>query len=142
MDDLIRRKAAIDEIDEWIKAFLEQGHKESAADACLIQDGIIQLPSVQQWIPCSERLPDDNVPVNITWVNHDPEPYYSDIKDKPFSATAVYYQGKWYWYSSTIEDYLMEYGRAEWDEIEEAMHNSIEVIAWMPLPEPYKGEQE
>ena len=45
--DLISRQAAIDEIDEWIKAFLENGHKESAADACLIQDGIIQLPSAQ-----------------------------------------------------------------------------------------------
>lgn len=48
MSDLIYRQAAIDEIDEWIKAFRENGHKESAADACLIQDGIIQLPSVQQ----------------------------------------------------------------------------------------------
>ena len=47
MSDLISRQAAIDEIGEWIKAFLENGHKESAADACLIQDGIIQLPSVQ-----------------------------------------------------------------------------------------------
>ena len=45
--DLIERQAAIDEIDEWIKAFLESGHKESAADACLIQDGIIQLQSAQ-----------------------------------------------------------------------------------------------
>ena len=47
MSDLIDRQAAIDEIDEWIKAFRENGHKESAADACLIQDGIIQLPSAQ-----------------------------------------------------------------------------------------------
>jgi hypothetical protein len=46
-DDLISRQAAIDEIGEWIKAFLENEHKESAADACLIQDGIIQLPSAQ-----------------------------------------------------------------------------------------------
>lgn len=45
--DCISRQAAIDEIDEWIKAFLEIGHKESAADARLIQDGIIQLPSAQ-----------------------------------------------------------------------------------------------
>lgn len=45
--DTISRQAAINEIDEWIKAFLENGHKESAADACLIQDGIIQLPSAQ-----------------------------------------------------------------------------------------------
>lgn len=47
VNDCISRQAAIDEIDEWIKAFLENGHKESAADACLIQDGIIQLPSAQ-----------------------------------------------------------------------------------------------
>ena len=45
--DCINRQQAIDEIDEWIKAFRENGHKESAADACLIQDGIIQLPSAQ-----------------------------------------------------------------------------------------------
>ena len=45
--DTIYRQDAIEEIDEWIKAFLENGHKESAADACLIQDGIIQLPSAQ-----------------------------------------------------------------------------------------------
>jgi rubrerythrin len=53
--DCISRQAAIDEIDEWIKAFRENGHKESAADACLIQDGIIQLPSSQP-----ERLTDDD----------------------------------------------------------------------------------
>lgn len=47
INDVISRRAAIDEIDEWIKAFRENGHKESAADACLIQDGIIQLPSAQ-----------------------------------------------------------------------------------------------
>lgn len=45
MDDSISRQAAIDEIDEWIKAFLENRHKESAADARLIKNGIIQLPS-------------------------------------------------------------------------------------------------
>lgn len=45
--DTISRQQAIDEIDEWIKAFRENGHKESAADACLIQDGIIQLPFAQ-----------------------------------------------------------------------------------------------
>ena len=47
MDDLISRQAAIDEIDEWIKAFRENVHKESAADARFIRDGIIQLPSAQ-----------------------------------------------------------------------------------------------
>ena len=57
-NDLISRQAAIDEIGEWIKAFLENGHKESAADARLIQDGIIQLPSTQ---PVDKDI---NVPTN------------------------------------------------------------------------------
>lgn len=62
MKDPIERQAAIDEIDEWIKAFRENGHKESAADACLIQDGIIQLPSAQAerkhgyWIESHEHV--------------------------------------------------------------------------------------
>lgn len=91
-----------------------------------------------EWIPVSERLPENLEPVNITWVNHDPEPYYNDIKDKPFTATGVYYRGQWYWYSSTCADYLGEYGRNEWDKVDDA----IEIVAWMPLPEAYKGEGE
>lgn len=89
--------------------------------------------SPYRWIPCSERMPDDLEEVNVTWVNHSPEPYYDFIKDKPFTATAVYYRNKWYWYSSTCADYLAEYGKYDIDKIDE----SIEIIAWMPLPEPY-----
>ena len=44
--ELISRQEAVDEIDEWIIAFRVNGYKDSAADACLIRDGIIQLPSV------------------------------------------------------------------------------------------------
>ena len=140
MNDSISRQAAIDEIDEWIKAFWENGHKESAADARLIQDGIIQLPSAQpepQWIPCSERLPEDLEEVNVTWVNHDPESYYDFTKDKPATASAVYYKEKWYWYSSVCTDLLAEYGENEVDKMDDA----IEVIAWMPLSEPWRGEE-
>ena len=30
------------------------------------------------WIPVSERLPEELVPVNVTWINRNPEPYYKD----------------------------------------------------------------
>jgi hypothetical protein len=89
-----------------------------------------------RWIPCSERLPEDLEPVNITWVNHNPQGYYADIKDKPFTATGHYCKGRWYWYSSTCQDYLEEYGRCDVDEID----TDIEVTAWMPLPLPYQPE--
>ena len=86
------------------------------------------------WIPCSERLPDECVPVNVTWINRNPESYYAKIKDVPFSATAVYYNSKWYWYSSTCVDYLSEYGKNDFDLVDK----DIDIIAWQPLPEPFK----
>ena len=86
------------------------------------------------WIPCSERLPDDLAEVNVTWVNHNPEPYYDFVKNKPCTGSAVYYKGDWYWYSSVCVDVLAEYGKNEIDEIDDA----IEITAWRPLPEPYQ----
>lgn len=90
------------------------------------------------WIPCSEILPETNDAVNVVWVNRKPEPYYADIKDKPFTATGHYHKGKWYWYSVVCKDYLDEYGTSDVDEVDE----DIDIIAWQPLPEPYtpKGE--
>ena len=89
------------------------------------------------WIPCSEHPPKECVPVNVTWINRNPESYYAKIKDVPFSATAVYYNSKWYWYSSTCVDYLREYGKNDFDLVDK----DIDIIAWQPIPQPYtKGE--
>lgn len=90
------------------------------------------------WIPVKERLPEDTEPVNITWVNHNPEPYYKDIKDKPFTATGVYFNGQWYWWSTLCTDILAEYSHNYDDIIDDA----IEVVAWMPLPDVYREDGE
>lgn len=90
-----------------------------------------------QWIPCSERLPEDIRPVIVTWKNTDPASYYQYIVGKHFTGTACYKNGKWYWYSSTTEDMLAEYGRYDSEEFDEA----IECIAWMKIPEPYKENE-
>ena len=73
-------------------------------DAC---EGAIKLLEQQRWIPVSERLPEELEPVNITWINHNPESYYADIKDKPFTATGVYFNGQWYWWSTLCTDILL-----------------------------------
>lgn len=85
-----------------------------------------------RWIPCSERLPEEIVPVNVVWVNHFPPPYYNKFKNVPQKGTALYYDGDWYWFSSICEDMLAEYGCNEQDLVDEY----IEITHWMPLPEP------
>ena len=102
-----------------------------------IRGNLANCPTVNQWIPVSERLPCDGIPVNITWVNRKPVSYYVDIKDKHFTATGIYYRGKWFWYSWACEDLLYEYGNSKADAVDE----DVEIIAWMPLPEPWKEEE-
>ena len=96
------------------------------------------MPKVGNWIPCSEKLPDDLETVTVTWVNREPMGYYEDIKDKPFVDAAMRFKGKWYWWSATLEDYLLEYGEWEVDSVDDA----IEITAWQPLPEPWEGEEQ
>ena len=87
------------------------------------------------WINCNDKLPEDNFAVNVVYVNHNPEPYYSALKDKAFAATAVRFNGEWYWWSSTVQDYLSEYGSFEPDKIDK----DIEITHWQRIPEP-EGE--
>lgn len=92
-------------------------------------------PRRSQWIPCSERLPEEAYPVIVTWKNDNPTSYYQYILSKHCVGVAHYKNGKWFWYSSTTEDVLMVYGRCDFEEFDEA----IKVLAWMPLPEPWRG---
>ena len=138
MSDLISRQAArkviLDEFEGWLT-------DEEVAQLKRLTKQIDELPSVEpeiKWIPVSEGLPEDIKPVIVTWKNNDPKSYYQYIVGKHFIGTAHFKNGKWFWYSSVTEDLLAEYGKCDSEEFDEA----IEVVAWMPLPEPYKTESE
>ena len=127
MDDLIRRQDAIDAF----KAMEEYEGLEIEDEAYTQakEDGIeilTKLPSAQpepQWIPCSERLPEEDY-----WTGNNFQ-YSANVLMTVYNAgdeeTIIDYghttDGKWY--SDTTDCYVPY----EW-----------EVIAWMPLPEPYK----
>lgn len=100
------------------------------------------LREKQRWIPVTERPPEERVLVNVVWVNRAPEPYYKKIKGVPFSDTACFYRGRWYWDSPVVLDLLAEYGEDEIDLVDEA----VEITHWMPLPEapeaPEEGEKD
>lgn len=96
------------------------------------------LREKQRWIPVTERLPEERVLVNVLWVNRAPEPYYEKIKDVPFSGTACFYRGNWYWDSPVVLDLLAEYGNDNFDLVDDA----VEITHWMPLPgAPAEGEK-
>lgn len=96
------------------------------------------LEAEPHWIPCRDGLPKTNDPVNVTYVNHNPGNYYAEVKDKPYTATAHFHKGQWYWYSCTTQDLLNEYGT--W--IPDLIDKDVEITAWKPLSEPYKGVTE
>lgn len=102
MNDLISRQAAIDAMQKAVKNI----DSMNKADIVAV---ISNLPSVQQWIPCSERLPEDSG-------------WYIVTKELDYDTTFVGLE----WYDSANG----------WK------YDNAKCIAWMPLPEPYKGEQE
>jgi len=163
MDDLISRRAAIDALARMMpRSYTPDGSHPADEEIFRAQEVFADCiealeilpsaapstahtteitaettaPSTDDWIPVERELPDDLEEVNVTYVNRDPEPYYAFLKDKPFTASAVFYEGKWYWYSSVCADVLGEYGRNDVDKVDD----TIEIIAWMPLPASYKGE--
>lgn len=164
MDDLISRQAAIDALHTWFRdgfdedkwwnsthvlAAIEglpsaqQGYKWETCFECPLSHGCpkikgctneqaieyaSQIPndcplSVQpepHWIPCSERVPENDNEVLITvW----------DAEDDYVEVYKGFYQGHEWWTQwchgcSKIKD--------------EPCGENI-VIAWKPLPEPYRG---
>jgi hypothetical protein len=69
-------------------------------------------PLVGEWIPCSERLPEEDGEY-LVWVRYE---------GREFTTTEEYEDGMWN-YSG-------------------AYNFNDKVIAWMPLPEQYKEEEE
>jgi len=102
--DLISRQAAIDALAEW--------HDVA------ITNRLNNLPSAQQWIPTSERLPEPEDEVLLTM----------DYKGRRYVELGNI------WSDGTVHTYLDEYLTPDGRKYRK-------VIAWMPLPEPWKGEQ-
>lgn len=130
--DLISRADAIKAVHKYfVEAFNNEPHEidedgddvftdMKSVNALLhhnkyVSKALKALPSADaEWIPCSERLPEDGTTV-IT---------FDSTGDIEFGS---YENGKWYWLAEACADYWTR---------------NSGVLAWMPLPKPYREDGE
>ena len=109
MADLVERQA----VKEWLAKWIGYIDEDTVAR---MQIRTIDIPSArqeQQWIPCSERLPE-------------PE---SKEQRRGFYFTTNGYGSV----GMTRYEFYDDFRKTGWQ-------GDIRIDAWMPLPEPWKGE--
>ena len=123
------REETIHELGEWLEQMIQHGvpSYSTKRKALATAIALLSAEAVQgEWIPCSERLPSEDGKylvfyegtiigpnIDIMWYGEPLMPNV-DVSGKHFYRS----DGEW---GDIIYD---------------------EVIAWMPLPEPYGGEEE
>lgn len=133
MDDLIRRgETAMQAIKELPSVELPIKEKCCVCPHCdncdVNEDGTIERKK-GEWIPCSERLPEEDGEY-LVWMqwNFEEEPSYSIVN---YDANAEAF-GEWHEY---FDSYTMGSLGSDFRSFER-------VFAWMPLPEPYEEEKD
>lgn len=94
---------------------------------CTIKDLLDSQPTIQpepHWIPVTEMLPKEKDAGILKKLGKNKRSDYViatvDVKGERMTVTACTYDGVW--------DWNMKYAFPEY-----------EIVAWMPLPEPYRG---
>ena len=117
-DRLISLNAAIDAL--WHSIECENGGElQSYAEAVAgdAEDALKALPPAQQWIPCSERLPEEEKTYLVTFANE-------KVGMSSWHKDTLYNRGFDAYLTGVTEDGECEY---------------FGVVAWMEKPEPWKG---
>ena len=110
MSDLISRQNAIKAIEDLPNCY--NGFSDTYDKACIIGT-LEEVPSAQQWISCSERLPEVHTDVLATTV-------WGDITIAERLDDSSWFIGEGY-----------------------SNANDEDIVAWQELPEPYmRGEEE
>lgn len=149
---MIDEKKLIEEIKDVEVAWYLDGNY-TTYDSTTIMDIIEEQPKVGEWILCSERLPENETEVEISCIRR----YIGAGNEKKvayITARAFYTDGtmttedsSFYWedtynweYDEEKDAYIIPEGWWEYVTFSEQFGVvDAEVVAWMPLPEVYKG---
>lgn len=118
MDDLIRRQAAIDAVTAWLNKAINPNNRSKYNDGeiAAYETALSELKKIQsaqpEWIPVTDRLPK-----------------VDNISKRVLATTS--------WGLVKEAYYCVDH----WS-IDGIDYKFTSVIAWMPLPEPWKGEEE
>lgn len=110
----MNNEQAINILTPLMKMLLDQ-YGCPISDAFFALKKAIEVLSAQQWIPCSERMPEEGFYL-VTLASIDPY-INDDYRNHTFFAN--YHNKKW-----------------RFDIFSKYINNFYYVIAWMPLPEP------
>ena len=112
--DLIDRQAAIECLNGKMKLSDFENAQIVQDFLARVVEKILDLPSARRWIPVGERLPEYGEKVLVTDDDGVTCGYLAEMWDGDFS----------------------------WEEWHDTHRYLIEPTAWMPLPEPWKGDEE
>ena len=113
MNDLISRQSVKNWLAKW-EGYID--HDLIARMQCRVID-IPSAQSEQRWIPCSERLPEDNGNYLVTYIYKDDE----KGTDEPYAISDMFLPWKGAFATEEPTD---------------------KAQAWMPLPDPWEEEDE
>lgn len=121
MADLINRDHAAQAIEAYLCSQCDYDtDRDSECIACPHLDGgeiLKSVPAVNRWIPCNERMPEENVYV-IAWAKR---------KHHSRAIMAILINGIW---------------KIGVNDCSDGFHVQGEITHWMPLPEPPEEGEE
>ena len=126
-DDLISRQAAIDALHTWFRDGFEEDKWWNSTHVLAALESVPFAQQEPQWIPCSERLPEANGRYLVTRGLNACGAMWNRIYLVNYS-NLMGLKSERIWWNGNV-------GKSDFEHIDD-------VIAWMPLPEPWKGEQE
>jgi hypothetical protein len=100
-----------------------------AKDVNEILEKVPSADRPQEWIPCRERLPEDSGDYLVCPSDSVLEDYsdFSEVMIMPYDADCEAFG----WWIERYDPISLGYLDSDF--------NEFEVLAWMPLPEPWKG---